>query len=255
MITNTFSLLKGIGPGIEKKLWRSGILTWEDFLSAPRIGFISPRRKALYDDGLEEASNRLEAGDAAYFGSRLKRADHWRLFETFSEDAVCLDIESNGLPASGGGIPTVVGLYGKEGFTALTRGKDLSAGALRERLLGKKCLVTFFGSVFDVPFLEATLPGFRLDMPHFDLCFASRSLGYKGGLKKLEPKMGITRAEETEGLDGYDAVLLWRRAERGDKRAMELLVKYNMEDTVNLMKIARTLYPRLRESTGIGELA
>jgi len=253
MITNTFSILSGIGPGTEKKLWKEGILTWRDFTSSPSIRFIPGRRKSMYDDTLTEASERLEARDSGFFGQKVKSSDQWRLFGEFGHEAVCLDIETNGLAAGDGGVPTVVGLYGGDGFTALVRGEGLSSHALMERLSNYKYLITFYGSVFDIPFLRRTLPGFEVSMPHLDLCFASRSLGYKGGLKKLEATLGIGRAEETVGLDGYAAVILWKRAERGDRRALDLLVRYNMEDTVNLMHIAGILYPRLKASTGIEE--
>ena len=253
MITNTFSILNGIGPGIEKQLWERGILNWDDFLSSRSIDFISQRRKRVYDERLEEATSRLEAGDVSYFTRRLKQADHWRLFETFSGKAVCMDIESTGITAEAGGKPTVVGLYDGNEFTAFVKGRNLNTASVMEKLSEYKYLITFYGSVFDIPFLKSTLPGFRLDIPHFDLCFGARALGMKGGLKKLEPLMGIERTEETAGLDGYDAVLLWRRARRGDKKAMRLLVEYNREDTVNLMVIARNLYPKLRASTGIEE--
>lgn len=255
MITNTFSILNGIGQGIEKKLWGQGILSWDDFRSSESIGFISGRRKLAYDEGLEEAMGKLHNGDVSYFTRRLKQSEHWRLFETFSEEAVCLDIETTGIAAADGGKPTVVGLYDGREFTAFVKGRNLSSAALMDKLSRYKYLITFYGSVFDIPFLKSTLPGFRLDVPHFDLCFGARALGMKGGLKKLEPLMGIKRTEETSGLDGYDAVLLWRRARRGDERAMRLLVEYNREDTVNLMTIARNLYPQLRASTGIEEFA
>ena len=35
-------------------------------------------------------------------------------------------------------------------------------------------------------------------------------------------------------MDGYMAVLLWQRYQRGDKGALDLLLSYNREDVVNL---------------------
>jgi len=35
-------------------------------------------------------------------------------------------------------------------------------------------------------------------------------------------------------MDGYMAVLLWQRYQRGDRTALDLLLKYNREDVVNL---------------------
>ena len=34
---------------------------------------------------------------------------------------------------------------------------------------------------FDLPYIRAKFPSVVLDHPHFDLCFAARRLGYKGG--------------------------------------------------------------------------
>ncbi|MGP7970743.1 MAG: ribonuclease H-like domain-containing protein, partial [Desulfobaccales bacterium] len=36
------------------------------------------------------------------------------------------------------------------------------------------------------------------------------------------------------GMDGYMAVILWERHQRGDRTALELLLQYNREDVVNL---------------------
>jgi uncharacterized protein YprB with RNaseH-like and TPR domain len=90
-------------------------------------------------------------------------------------------------------------------------------------------------------------------MPHFDLCFCVKRLGFKGGLKKLEYDLGIARDETVVGLDGYAAVKLWESAKKGSAEALEKLITYNREDTVNLLQIANILYERLKHSTGIEE--
>ncbi len=253
MIRHTFSILNGIGSSRESRLWQEGVLTWEDFLSSEAPAGISPDNKSLYDKKLAEATDRLLEGDASYFRHALARTEHWRLFDRFSENAVCLDIETNGLPAGAGGYITVVGLYDGSQYTSFVRGSGLSAEALSDALSGCKCLVTFYGSVFDVPFMESTLKDFRLDSPHFDLCFSLRKLGIRGGLKRIEGRFGIKRSGDLDGMDGYGAVLLWNRAKNGSKEALDQLVRYNREDTVNLWHIARETYGMLRESTGIME--
>ena len=35
-------------------------------------------------------------------------------------------------------------------------------------------------------------------------------------------------------MDGYMAVILWERYQRGDRTALDLLLKYNREDVINL---------------------
>jgi hypothetical protein len=117
-------------------------------------------------------------------------------------------------------------------------------------LAGYKYLITFFGTVFDLPFLKESL-GFQYTGLHFDLCFAARRAGIKGGLKKLEQLLGIPRDEAVRGFDGFDAVRLWNAAARGSSQARELLVTYNRCDTVNLFELADILYHMLRAQTGV----
>jgi uncharacterized protein YprB with RNaseH-like and TPR domain len=72
-------------------------------------------------------------------------------------------------------------------------------------------------------------------------------LGFKGGLKKIEPRFGIHRPEEVDGMDGYMAVLLWQRYQRGDKGALDLLLSYNREDVVNLEVLMDAAFRMERE--------
>lgn len=246
-------MLDGVGEKTELRLWDHGILTWEDFLRAPSVSCLSKRRKSFYDEYITDAIAKLQERDTRYFKEHLNSTDQWRLYEEFRDQCVYLDIETNGFPADRGGRATVIGLYDGVEFSYLMRGRDLSADNLMEALAPYKMLVTFYGSVFDVPFLESTLRGFKLNIPHFDLCFGAKRLGMQGGLKKLEERFGIIREEATQGMAGYDAVLLWKLAKKGDKEAMDLLIAYNREDTVNLRYIADTIYKGLKESTGIAE--
>lgn len=250
MIRSTFSVLSGIGLKLERRLWREGILTWEQFIGSGGVDFISPERKKFFDDALSVPLRELSSGNSKYFSSFLKRNEHWRLFDAFGPDAVCLDIETNGYQPWQGGYVTMVGLYDGCDYRCLIRGKNLSRENLIQELSGYKYLITFFGSAFDIPFLGRSM-GFEPEMPHFDLCFGARRMGLRGGLKKVETSLGISRQEAVRGMNGYDAVLLWESAMRGSSEAMELLVAYNREDTVNLMGIAGAVYKGLRASTGI----
>ncbi|HWR57780.1 MAG TPA: ribonuclease H-like domain-containing protein [Thermodesulfovibrionales bacterium] len=253
MIRNTFSILNGIGEKLERRLWMEGILTWTDFIAANNIRCISPERKAAFDWSLSTAERKLGEGDAVFFARNVRRREHWRLFEIFGKDAVYLDIETNGLPPGRGGYVTVVGFYDGYDWRCLVEGDDLTSENLRRALSGYKCLVTFYGSSFDVPFLQRSFPDVRFDIPHFDLCFAAKRLGIKGGLKRIEELFEIERDHDVKGMNGYDAVKLWELAKRGSGEARRLLLCYNREDTINLSKIADILYHRLRQSTGIEE--
>lgn len=253
MIRNTFSILNGIGEKFERRLWREGILTWHDFISARNIEPINSEKKTFFDNTLSDAARELSDGNADYFAKTVRRREHWRLFEVFRDKAVCLDIETSGLQPEKGGYVTVVGLYNGHDWKYLMSGENLSADNLERELSGYKCLITYYGSSFDVPFLQKTFPGVRFDIPHFDLCFAARKLGFKGGLKKLETMLGISRDKSVAGMDGYAAVKLWDSARKGSGEAKELLLTYNREDTVNLFEIAGKLYNGLKQATGIEE--
>ncbi len=253
MIRNTFSILNGIGEKMERRLWKDGILTWSDFIEAGDIHFISPERKLSFDLSLSNAARKLEERDAFFFARSIRRREHWRLFDIFKDNAVYLDIETNGLQPGRGGYVTVVGLYDGFDWKCLVAGENLTADNLNRALSGYKCLVTFYGASFDIPFLQRSFPEVRFDIPHFDLCFAAKRLGINGGLKKIELLFDIERGEDVRGMDGYDAVRLWEMAKRGNDQARGLLLSYNREDTVNLCTIADILYRRLKQSTGIEE--
>ncbi len=253
MIRNTFSILNGIGERLEKKLWRTGILTWDDFIHTSDINFLSASKKSSYDTCLSCALSELDNANAEYFASSIRRREHWRLFDVFKGDAVCMDIETNGLMPGSGGYATMVGLYNGFDYKCLIKDIDLTPENLGKELSGYKYLITFYGAGFDVPFLMRSMPDLRFDIPHFDICFGSKRIGFKGGLKKLEAELGIARDETVKGMNGYDAVKLWEYARRGSSESMELLKTYNKEDTVNLFKIADIVYTRLKSHTGVEE--
>lgn len=253
MIRNSFCTLDGIGEKLERRLWEQGVLTWEDFRNSDRLLGLSQEKKSIFDERLIIDAMELGAGNAEYFNMRIKRREHWRLFDFFKDQAVCLDIETNGLPLGSGGYATVVGLYDGYDYKCFIKGENLNAANLNREFEKYKCIVTFYGAAFDIPFLLRTFDGLKLNVPHYDLCFASRRLMMKGGLKKLEVDLGIERDESVQGLGGYEAVKLWESARRGSHEAMDILVKYNKEDTVNLMQLGTIFYERLRQSTGIEE--
>ncbi|MDH4187465.1 MAG: ribonuclease H-like domain-containing protein, partial [Nitrospira sp.] len=185
-------LLKGIGQSSERRLWQEGILNWSAFLHSSALPGISSTRKEWYDHELTTAQARLADGDAHFFGSAMKSREHWRLFNTFRPRTLYLDIETTGLSAREGHI-TVVGLYRNGMMTALVRGESLTEDRLHAELEQTDLFVTFFGSGFDIPYLQAKFPRLNFKKPHFDLCFAARRLGMQGGLKHIEQEVHIAR--------------------------------------------------------------
>ena len=244
MIENTFQIAKGVGPSKERGIWDSGILTWRDFIDSDQVEGIKERKKQECDALFNEAYEMLDEGDSYGLGDMLKRGEQWRLFDRFKDDAAYLDIETDGLERDS--LVTVVTVHRKKDTYTLTNGIDLDAASLADALDGTKILVTFNGSCFDVPVLRNSFPKVDLDMPHFDLRFGCRKVGLKGGLKNIEKEMGILRDDDIEGVDGEEAVRLWKLWEkRGDKEALRILTEYNRADTINLEGIADTIYNRL----------
>lgn len=244
MIEHTFQIVPSVGAKKERMLWEDGIRTWDDFVSADSVRGIRDEAKGRGDALLTQASELLEEGDSLLLSDMVPKSEHWRMYRRFRDDAAYLDIETDGL--SRDALVTVVTVHRPSGTVTLTEGIDLTPDALADALEGAKILVTFNGSCFDVPVLRNSFPEVDLDIPQYDLRFASRKVGYRGGLKHLEIEMGITRDEEIEGVDGAAAVRLWNMWVRhGDRDALDILTEYNRADTVNLERIADSVYERL----------
>lgn len=252
MLKHSFILLDGIGEKRERRLWREGILTWDDFFHYKEVLDIDRERKKIYDEFLFKALEALSKRDCCFFKENLKRREHWRLFEEFLSEAVCLDIETNGLTYEKGGYVTVVGVYSMDGYQVLLRGENLTEENLQQIFDKYKYLITFYGSIFDIPFLKKEFPRLEIEhIPHFDLFFAGKRVGIQGGLKKLEAMFLIERNEAIQGLNGYDAVKLWRAYQKGSIESLEVLIAYNKADTESLFQLGKIFYEILRCQAGI----
>ena len=239
MLTRTFQHIPRIGAKTECRLWQLGITDWHTCLSRMDELPFGPGRRLWLAQFLARSLRALEAGDARFFAQCLPGREMWRLYGAFSRRAVFLDIETTGLGGPGDVI-TVVGLYDGRRPQVFVRGINMAglAAALRPYSL----VVTYNGAQFDLPFIRRCLPEVALPPAHLDLRFPLARLGYKGGLKAIEQRLGVTRDPWVAGLDGYDAVILWRRYERGDLDALRRLLTYNLTDVVNLQPLATFVY-------------
>jgi uncharacterized protein YprB with RNaseH-like and TPR domain len=150
-----------------------------------------------------------------------------------------LDIETTGANWPNLSV-TVIGLYDGRTFHQFVLGENILD--FLDIIDEFQVLVTFNGSQFDLPVLQAFFGGRPFRQTHIDLRFVLARLGFKGGLKKIEPKFGLNRPSDLAGLNGYDAVLLWERAQRGSRPARDLLLRYNQEDVVNLESLMEQTY-------------
>ena len=236
MLTSTFCHITGIGQATERTLWESGILYWQDLMEHPTcVARVSEHEICTV---LEQSNHALET-DPTFFTTQLKTADVWRLFPHFREDTAYLDIETTGLGEQA--EITTIALYDGDQVKTYINGRNLDDFINDvERF---KVLVTYNGIAFDIPFIERF---FRTTLPQaqLDLRYILARLGCKGGLKGCEKQLGINRGT-LDGIDGAFAVLLWREYERyNNERALETLLAYNVEDTVNLERLMVEAYNR-----------
>lgn len=234
VLRSSFVLLPRVGLVTEARLWGTGCTTWDAYRAAP-----SRLVRGLTADGFTHHLDLLAAADAAvgrdpaFFAWNLPNGEHWRAFDDFAEDAAYVDIETDG-----GREVTVLGVRRRGRTRTLVLGDDLTPASATEALAGASCLVTFNGASFDLPVLRNMGAETPL-VPHLDLLPATRRLGLRGGLKKVEAALGLRRDAALEGLTGWDAVLLWDRHRRGDAAALETLLAYNRADVDNLEPLAR----------------
>lgn len=236
-LENSFIPVDGVGPATERKLWQAGITHWDDF-APDAVGEKTGRRIAGF---IDLARERLIDDDARFFYDVLPSRCRWRLYENFRESTAYFDIETTGL-SHGVDEVTVVTVHIDGRTRTLVKGQDLTGAALRDAFADVDLLVSYNGKHFDVPFLERSFD-VDLERPHIDLMYPCRRLGLTGGLKSMETDLGIER--EHPELSGEDAVRLWRAYERGDSTALDTLVRYNRDDTVNMREVMELVVDRL----------
>jgi len=235
MIKNSFIFLDKIGHKREKQIWNEGINDWEEFKENKEIKSISFLRKPFYDRQIERAENALKNENILYLKNIFPSSEQWRLYNTFREDAVFLDIETTGFY----GNITVIGLYDGENTKTLVRGFNLDKDLLKNELKNYKLILTFNGASFDLPVVKKYFGNIIPEIPHIDLRFVCSKIGLKGGLKVIEKILNIKRPEEIENIAGDDAVMLWEMYKAtGNRKYLDSLILYNEQDIVNLKQIA-----------------
>lgn len=247
MLTETFIHVPGIGATNERRLWKEGTTDWWKATGHSHGLFAAPGDGPL-EKTLRECLKELKEGRLEMTASLLDPNDHWRALCLREQGAVrplrwlALDIETTGLAAEDDAV-TCIGLCGHATDfepVALVAGDLNWARPLVKYLLDSDVLITFNGRNFDVPFIARSLsrlapifPPFHLDLyPHF------KKLQVRGGLKKIQKRLGFAREGALDEVDGYAAVRLWREHQRGTPGARETLVRYCLEDVVVLFDLA-----------------
>ena len=152
-----------------------------------------------------------------------------------------LDVETTGLSRYYDEV-TLVG-YALGGMYRVHIAGD-SPNELEYALRAARTLVTFNGTLFDIPFLRKTFGSLSLPERHIDLRYAAISAGLAGGQKAIEHKLGIEVRSGLNEVDGAAAVLLWYRYLRGDEAALRRLIAYNAADIQGMTGILDELVER-----------
>ncbi|MBN1594962.1 ribonuclease H-like domain-containing protein [candidate division FCPU426 bacterium] len=153
------------------------------------------------------------------------------------QSTVYLDIET-----SYAGDITVVGIFSPARGIRQLVGQEVTPGNLLLSLEGTRMIKTYNGNRFDLPVIKRRL---GLDLKalftHEDIMHLCWENKLKGGLKAVERQLGIIRGETAE-VDGMRAMALWSAwQEQGDRGALELLLRYNHDDVVNLAEVEKRI--------------
>ena len=244
MLTRTFIHLPQVGEATERKLWRLGLHDWDSGRACVAEGKVKGALADRLAEGLEASQDRLATRDASYFARALLPRDHWRAWPEFGDQVAFVDIETTG--CDHWSAITVIGIWDGVEVRQYVKGHNLEEA--KDDLASFPLLVTFNGACFDLPFIYRELGPLAREPLHIDLRFALKRVGYGGGLKSVEHQLGLSRSDETTGLDGMDAVRLWQEYRSGRQASLDLLLAYNAEDIINLEPLAQTAYELLRQA-------
>jgi uncharacterized protein YprB with RNaseH-like and TPR domain/predicted nuclease with RNAse H fold len=236
LLAETFVHISGIGSKTERRLWETGVSSWED-LKTTSFGL---RPQVL--SALEKSTEALASDDVDFFFSSLPARDRWRTFADFGEQFIAVDIETTGMSIYD--QITVIGIEQGGEYRTFIQGSNLADAA--ELLHDASGLITFNGSLFDLPFLKRVFPEVELPAAHVDLRFLSRRIGLAGSLKSVERQAELRREVELDDISGYGATVLWSYFDHDrDLSSLERLVLYNAADTCVLRPLAELVTDRL----------
>ncbi len=266
MLTNSFCFARLLNEDQERSLWARGVTDWTVLRQYPEeaAAVIGSSKAQKLVEAVNEAAAALARSDWAWFKTNWPERETWRLWSIAGAadtvpvyatptQAALVDIETTGLTPGYDQI-TVIGLAdGTPQARAYVAGRpqpgDEPLDRFREAIKHYRLIVTFNGTNFDLPFIEKTFreAAFRFDLPHLDLLPAAKALGLSGGLKDMEPQLGIQRDAAIKDMRGHEAIALWGQwKNQGDLAAYQKLTTYCKADCANLQAFADEVYRRTR---------
>lgn len=244
MLIHTFQHIRGITAKREQTFWQSGIVTWKDYEKT------LPSQFSLFaDDVVSMPGSPLllsqlafEKQDLDFFANALPNNEHYRIAASFPEKTMFLDIETTGLSKHYDKITLVGWSMGKEFGAFIQGGSD---EAFKKAIAQAKILVTFNGSLFDLPFIKQEFKGLNLPVCHVDLRFLAKRVGLSGGQKAIETEIGVVRPSNLQNMAGEAAPVLWYKYRWGDMKALKQLIQYNHADIEGMKVIFDTVVDRM----------
>lgn len=243
MLSNTFQHIKGISAKKERELWHAGILTWDD-LEKTNNRQLSLFNASASDSTISSSIKALVEKDIEFFRKHLSPQEYYRIALSFPQKTLFLDIETTGL-SKYYDIITLVGWSIGKDYGMYLQGE--SDELFRQVLEEAKVIVTFNGSIFDIPFLKQKLSYLKIPECHVDLRFLARRAGLSGGQKLIENMLGVKRQKNVSNVVGETAPLLWYKYCWGDVKALKQLILYNHADIEGMKIIFDEAVKRLLE--------
>jgi uncharacterized protein len=241
LIQGCFKHLPGIGPRTASALAVIGISSWDDCLARENEIPFRGRRRSEFMENVRQSIRARDERDLHYFTESFPTSEHWRILADYFPSATYIDVETTGLSWHYSHV-SVIAAYHRGELHSFVYGKNLDD--FLDLADEADFLVTFNGKCFDIPFLEKTFNIPSIGCPHVDLRWIAWHEGYRGGLKSIERQMGIRRPSSVEGIDGFEAVELFYRWQRGDDSALYRLVDYCRADVLATCMVAGRLLNR-----------
>lgn len=243
MIEKTFCHLPKIGKKTEMKLWNEGIRDQVHYFDNLNQ-FYKGKRLTEMKRALGKSIKELQRNNMFFFYEMLPRDELYRLAIGRIDEIAFLDIETTGLAPPPTCKTTTISVV-KHGVLYQASERSSIKKLIKEVLEKSPVICTYFGEVFDIPFLRIDFKS-KLKVAHIDLCFWLRRLGHTGGLKSVQKQFKGIPTRKSMDLDGFDAVTMWKMYEEGNQKALETLLTYNAEDTIVLCHLLqRALHKEL----------
>lgn len=244
MLIHTFQHLWGITPKKEYAFWQSGVISWKEYEKSfpSQYSLFSDDTSSPPDSPLYLSQKALAGEDVDFFANNLPNHEFYRIAASFPEKTLFLDIETTGLSRHYDKITLVGWSMGKEYGAYIQGGSD---EAFKQAISKAKIIVTFNGSLFDIPFIKQEFNGLNLPVCHVDLRFLAKRVGLSGGQKAIETEIGVKRPHNLENIMGEAAPVLWYKYRWGDMRALKQLIQYNHADIEGMKAIFDTVVDRL----------